>query len=309
MKKVLGRGLEALIPTGAASATGAAGVMGTMDASYNKADVTDLSNPNVIREIPIARIKPSPFQPRLKFDEAGLNELAQSIETRGVIQPVVVRAAGDSYELIVGERRLRAVERLGRPTIPAVVFDGISNEEAMELTLIENIQREDLNPIEEARAYYRLMTECNLTQEVVAAKVGKNRATVGNAVRLLSLPEEILQMIYAGSLSAGHARALLAVAGDAEKIALAQKVIAGIMSVRDLERAVYSEKSEEGGRRVSLGKGKIRPVEVVALEDKLKRVLGTKVQLTLRRKGGRIMIEYYSNDELDRLLGMFGVKD
>ena len=197
------------------------------------------------------------------------------------------------------------MEKLGRPTIPAVVYDIISNEEAMELTLIENIQREDLNPVEEARAYYRLMTECNLSAPEVAAKVGKERSTVANAVRLLTLPEEILQMLYAGSLTAGHARSLLAVPSDAEKIALAKKVIAGVMSVRDLERAVYADKRI---KRLHGHKTKIRSVDIMAVEDLLRRKFGTKVEIRPGRKGGKIYIEYYSNEELDRLLEFFGIR-
>ena len=289
MKRVLGKGLEALIPGAGAS--------------DDKRVVTEISGLNVIREIPLAKIKPSPFQPRLKFDEAGLAELARSIEVRGVIQPVVVRSVDDGYQLIVGERRLRAVDKLGRATIPAVVYDVISNEEAMELTLIENVQREDLNPVEEAKAYYRLMTECNMSQADVASRVGKERSSIANAVRLLSLPERLQEMLFDGRLSAGHARALLSVATDSEKIALAEKIVAGGLSVRDIEKIVYADKPQRRGQRA-----RIRSAQVEAIEEELRRKLGTKVQLAQRRKGGRITIEYYSNDELDRLLQFFGVR-
>jgi ParB family chromosome partitioning protein len=242
----------------------------------------------------------------MTFAKEGIEELARSIEARGVIQPIVVRVINDSYELIVGERRLRAVESLGRTTIPAVIHEGASNEEAMELTLIENIQREDLNAIEEAQAYYRLMKDCNLSAPEVASKVGKDRSTVANAVRLLTLPEEIVKMIYAGQLSAGHARTLLAVPDDNEKIALAQKVSLGMLSVRELERAVYSERPDKRPKAPEK-RVRIRPIEIIALEEKLKRTLGTKVQLKHKGRGGRIIVEYYSNDELDRLLAIFGV--
>jgi len=289
MKRVLGKGLEALIPGAGAS--------------DDERVVTEISGLNVIREIPLAKIKPSPFQPRLKFDEAGLAELARSIEVRGVIQPVVVRSVDDGYQLIVGERRLRAVDKLGRATIPAVVYDVISNEEAMELTLIENVQREDLNPVEEAKAYYRLMTECNMSQADVASRVGKERSSIANAVRLLSLPERLQEMLFDGRLSAGHARALLSVATDSEKIALAEKIVAGGLSVRDIEKIVYADKPQRRGQRA-----RIRSAQVEAIEEELRRKLGTKVQLAQRRKGGRITIEYYSNDELDRLLQFFGVR-
>jgi ParB family chromosome partitioning protein len=290
MKRVLGRGLEALIPGAAAAA--------------DEKVVTEYSNLNVIREIPIAMIKPSPFQPRLRFGDEGIKELAESIKARGVIQPVVVRTVNDSYELIVGERRFRAVQSLGRETIPAVVQDTISNEEAMELTLIENLQREDLNPIDEARAFYRLMTVCNLKQDEVAAKVGKNRSTIANAIRLLSLPEKIQGMIYGGQLSASHARTLLAVPRDEEKIELAEKISLGMISVRELERAVYGDR----GEKATVKRGKTRRVEIIAIEDRLKRFMGTKVEVRHGKKGGKIIIEYYSNEEFERLLELFGIE-
>jgi ParB family transcriptional regulator, chromosome partitioning protein len=290
MKRVLGKGLEALIP----------------GAADNKpaATTTDTTGLNLVRDIPLGNIKPSPFQPRVNFDSVRLYELAQSIEARGIIQPIVVRPVGDKFELIVGERRLRAVEMLGRATVPAIVIDSISNEEAMELTLIENIQREDLNPVEEAQAYYRLMTDCNLSQSDVAAKVGKERSSVSNAIRLLSLPQDILDLLSDGKLSAGHARALLAISDDAEKLSLANKTVLEEMSVRDLEKIVYADKAPKKATKVRL-----RSPEVLAIEENLKRHLGTKVSLVQRRKGGRITIEYYSNDELDRLLNIFGVQE
>lgn len=290
MKRLaLGKGLEALIPGAAAP---------------EEKDVTEYSGPSVIHEIPVARVKTSPFQPRLNFDSVKLAELAESIKQRGVIQPIVVRVTGEGYELIVGERRLRAVALIGRPTIPAIVINSVSNEDAMELTLIENIQRQDLNPIEEASAFRRLMAECNLGQAEVASKVGKDRSSIANSIRLLSLPEKIQQMIADGLLSSGHARALLALATDSDKIAFAEKVISEQMSVRDLEKQVYADKPRRRAQR-----GRLRSAQVVAIEDALKRKLGTKVFISQRKKGGRIMIEYYSNDELDRLLSIFGVTE
>jgi ParB family chromosome partitioning protein len=287
MKRVLGKGLEALIPS----------------IAEDEQVVQEPGGMNLIREIPLKSIKPSPFQPRIIFDSVKLYELAQSIEARGVIQPIVVRSVGDDYELIVGERRLRAVEMLGRATIPAVVYESVSNEEAMELTLIENIQRADLNPLEEARAYYRLMTECNLAQAEVAAKVGKERSSVANAIRLLSLPQDILDLISQGKLSAGHGRALLAIPVDADKSLLARKIVAEEMSVRDLEKIVYADKNSKKANRL-----RQRSPQITSIEEDLKRQLGTKVFLTQRKKGGRITIEYYSNDELERLLTLLGVQ-
>jgi ParB family transcriptional regulator, chromosome partitioning protein len=288
MKRVLGRGLEALIPGAGSEETVASDTA---------------SGLNLIREIPLASIKPSPFQPRITFDNVKLYELAQSIEARGVIQPIVVRTVGDNYELIVGERRLRAMEMLGRATVPAIICDAISNEEAMELTLIENIQREDLNAVEEAQAYHRLMTDCNLSQSEVAGKVGKERSSVANSIRLLSLPKEILDLLSQNKLSAGHARALLALPSDTDKIALANRAVVEEFSVRELEKIVYADKTPKRSGRV-----KLRSPQVVSIEESLKRQLGTKVILTQRRKGGRLTIEYYSNDDLGRILQLLGVQ-
>jgi ParB family transcriptional regulator, chromosome partitioning protein len=288
MKRVLGKGLEALIPGAGAEET------------IVSEPVSGLS---LIREIDLGSIKPSPFQPRVTFDNVRLYELAQSIEARGVIQPIVVRTVGEKFELIVGERRFRAMEMLGRATVPAIVIDSISNEEAMELTLIENIQREDLNPVEEAHAYYRLITDCNLSQTDVAAKVGKERSSIANSVRLLSLPKEVLDLLSENKLSAGHARALLAIPSDSDKIALASRTVLEDLSVRDLEKIVYADKSQRKASRP-----KLRSPQVISIEESLKRQLGTKVILTQRRKGGQITIEYYSNDELERILQLLGVQ-
>ena len=289
-RSALGKGLGALIPGAATNA--------------DDNNVTEIISPNMIHELPVEKIKPSPFQPRLVFDSAKLAELAQSISERGVIQPIVVRATGDFYELIVGERRLRAIESLGRTTIPAIIIESLSNEEAMELTLIENIQREDLNAIEEAKAYQRLMTECNMAQAEVAERVGIDRSSVANSVRLLSLPAIIQEMVSQEKLTPGHARTLLALNTDSEKIALAEKVIAHDLSVRQLEALVYINKTPR--KKVQIRQ---RSVEIVSIEENLKRKLGTKVLIDQRKKGGRILIEYYSNDELERLLEIFGIAE
>jgi ParB family chromosome partitioning protein len=195
------------------------------------------------------------------------------------------------------------MELLGRTMIPAIIYDILSNEEAMELTLIENIQRENLNPIEEANAYHRLLTEFNLSQADLAARVGKERSSISNAIRLLSLPSEIQDLLSGGKLSAGHARALLTLATDSEKIIMAQRVVAQEMSVRDLEKLVYSDKPSRKSTRVRL-----RSAQIQSLEEELKKKLGTKVILTQRKKGGRITIEYYSSDELERLLAYLGIQ-
>lgn len=290
MKRLaLGRGLEALIPDASAA---------------EETDVTIDTSKNLVYDIPLTRIKTGPFQPRRSFDPGSLAELAESIKERGMIQPVVVRAVNDTFELLAGERRLRAVEKLGWESVPSLVLDNVDNEAVMEIALIENLQREDLNPIEEASAFQRLMTECSLSQADVAARVGKDRSSVANSLRLLSLPEKIQGMLIESSITSGHARALLAVAGDSEKINLATKVLREDLSVRQLEKIVYGQ-----GRPDRTGKPKARPAEIAAIEESLKRKLGTKVIITRKRKGGKITIEYYSDDELNRLLEFFGVME
>lgn len=290
MKRLaLGRGLEALIPD--ASGT-------------DERDVTIDTSKNLVYDVPMARIKAGPFQPRRAFDSEALAELAESIKERGMIQPVVVRAVNDTFELIAGERRLRAAEKLGWESIPSLVLDAVDNEAVMEIALIENLQREDLNPIEEASAFHRLMSECNLSQADVAARVGRDRSSVANSLRLLSLPEKIQGMLIEGSLTSGHARALLAVAGDSEKIDLALKTLKENLSVRQLEKIVYRDDKVARTR-----KPKSRPAQIASIEESLKRKLGTRVIITRKRKGGKITIEYYSDDELNRLLEFFGVME
>lgn len=287
-RPVLGRGLDALIP-------GAASRQELKDAS---------SDPDrkEIAEIPIGEIAPNPYQPRQVFDSVKLAELAESIKEQGMIQPIVVRPVNDSYELIAGERRFRAVEKLGWSTIPSIILDSTDNETAMELALIENLQREDLNPVEEATAFNHLMTKCSLSQADVAVKVGKDRSSVANSVRLLSLSEEIQNLLIRGDISAGHARALLAVPTTTERDLLAAKIVKDGLSVRELEKLVYSEKPSRKSNRP-----RERPAQIVSIEESLKRKLATRVTLIQKRKGGKITIEYYSNDELNRLLEFFGV--
>lgn len=287
MKRIaLGKGLEALIP-GAAS---------------RENDTSEELSAKNIFDLPVEKIKPSPFQPRQAFDPAKLAELVESIKEGGLIQPLVVRKSGDDYELIVGERRLKAMEKLGWETAPAVIIDSASNETVMEMALIENIQREDLNPLEEASAYYRLITECNISQSDVAARVGKDRSSVANSIRLLSLPDKVKNLLIGGRLSAGHARALLAIDNDEEKIALAEKFAADGLSVRELERTVYSEKPRRKSKKAAL-----KSPQVESIEESLKRKFATRVSINQRRKGGKIVFEYYSDDELNRLLEIFGV--
>jgi len=287
-RTALGRGLDALIP-GAASS------------GENNVTILEPGQKAIVN-IPMGKITPNPKQPRQYFDPARLAELAESIKEQGVIQPIVVRPVNDTYELIAGERRLKAAEKLGWTAIPSVIFESADNETAMEMALIENLQREDLNPIEEAGAYNRLMAECSLSQADVALKVGKDRSSVANSLRLLSLSEEIRAMIIRGEISAGHARALLAVPITTERDALAKRAVKDSLSVRELEKLVYADKPPRREKRP-----KLRSAQIISIEESLKRKLATRVTINQKRKGGNISIEYYSNDELNRLLEFFGV--
>jgi ParB family chromosome partitioning protein len=268
-RKVLGRGLGALIPTKAAHG------------STDKNDVL------------LSEIRPNPAQPREVFDQAAINELAASIRQKGVLQPIVVREGPGGYELIAGERRLRAAKQAGLERVPVVIRD-VRDDELLEIALIENIQRENLNPIEEARAYRRLMAEFHLTQEQVAEKVAKDRSTVANTLRLLQLPEAVREQIAAGVLSAGHARALINLGTAAEQVALAQEIVARRLNVRDTEHLVRT--------RQPTARGASDP-DLRATEEQLGRTLGTKVKLHLRRGGrGKLEIQFFSLAELNGLV-------
>jgi ParB family transcriptional regulator, chromosome partitioning protein len=276
-KKALGRGLETLIPIGRPAAA--------------REDGQD------IREIPLSQISPNPYQPRRLFDDSTLRELADSVRTKGVIQPVLVRRLGDGqFELIAGERRLRAARLAGLQKIPSIVRPA-TDTESIEIALIENLQRKDLNPIEEAKAYHRLMKEFGLTQEELSARLGKERSSIANTARLLSLPAEVQAWVEEERLSLGHAKVLLGIEDETQQIRLGRQAVKERLSVRDLERLLM--KAPRAGSRHS-GR-KVRPS---ALEDQLTRRLGTKVRLIEGKIGGKIVVEYYSAAELDRLVDL-----
>ncbi len=243
----------------------------------------------------IEEIHPNPFQPRKTFGDEPLQELVQSIREKGILQPLVVRRRGDRYELIAGERRWRAAQKAGIKEVPILVRD-VSESELLELSLIENIQRENLNPIEEADAYKGLIDQFHLTQEEISQKVGKDRATVANALRLLKLPPEIKQSVSEGKISVGHARALLGVESPEKQRMAWRKVVAGGLSVRQTENLIKRLRTKHS---VSSGK---TASEWDPLVEELQRSLGTRVRIRGRRKRGRIEIEFYSPDELERIL-------
>lgn len=252
-------------------------------------------------ELKVSEIEPNQDQPRKAFDQEQLEELADSIRKYGVLQPLLVQKKGESYEIIAGERRWRAAKLAGLKTIPVVIRE-YSPQQAMEIALIENVQREDLNPIEEARAYQRLMQEFSLKQEEIAERVSKNRTTITNSMRLLNLASEVQQMLVEGRIASGHARALLAVADPYQQLELAKKVEAERMSVREVEKAVKllgKEKKEKKKSQVD------EAVELVFqdMENRMKTVMGTKVNISRKDKSkGKIEIEYYSEAELERLV-------
>jgi ParB family chromosome partitioning protein len=283
-RRPLGRGLSALIPESGAPAA-----------------------PPVERRVPISDIRPNPRQPRRFFAEERLAELAESIRHQGILQPLIVRKVEPGYELIVGERRFRAAQRAGLDRVPVIVKD-VNDAASLEMALVENIQREELTPIEEALAYRQLMEEFHLTQEEVANRVGKSRPVVTNLLRILNLPEEIKEEVDRGNLSVGHARTLLALDTPEQQIEMAHKIMRQGLSVRETETLVARTPELFAPRETpqSLAPDAEPPqrsdLHLNALEEDLMRALGTKVRLHPRKKGGRIEIEYYSAEELDGLV-------
>lgn len=248
------------------------------------------------REVDIDLIDPSPYQPRTRFRDQALEELAQSIRSTGVIQPVVLRPTGSRYQLIAGERRWRAAQRAGLHRVPAVLRE-VTDEQALEMTLVENLQREDLNPLEQASAFERLISKFQLTQEEVAVRTGKDRATIANSIRLLKLDPPILAMLEDGSITAGHGRALLSIEDTQRRLALARKAAAGSITVRQLERIASRRSSNRGEKSAEL---RTDPNTRAALED-LERELGTRVMLKpkTKRRPGQLIIEYYDGRQLE----------
>jgi len=289
----LGRGLEALLgsPTGTASA---AAVPGT--AAAEPADLP-------YRAIPIHQIRPNPFQPRKEFRDDELAQLQASLTANGLLQPITVRRVGSQFELIAGERRLRAATRLGWAEIPAIVKD-YDDRALLTLALVENLQRADLNPIEEAEGYSRLSAEFGLTQQEIADVVGKDRSTVANSLRLLNLPATIRRMLQDGQLSVGHARALLAMASERVMIDLAREAVAKNYSVRDVERRVKQAGTLTRQPNAAPQKnGGARNAEVRRLTDRLRRRLQTDVTVDIDEKDrGELRIGFYSADDLNRLI-------
>jgi len=279
-KKVLGRGLEALI------------------SQDLKESVTEVER---VKELNINEIDPNPNQPREHFDEEKLKELASSIRKNGLLQPVVVRRRGSRYELVLGERRLRAARMAGLNNIPALVRD-VDDSNSLKFALLENLQREDLNPLEEARGYEKLKEQFGLSDRDIAGILGKDRSTVTNTLRLLKLPGEVQGMLAEGTITRSHARSLLAVDEPEKQIELARRIAEERLSVREIEIDIG------GKRRRKRKKGESAKDPVISeIEGELERRLGSRVRIVPRKKGGVIVVEYYSNEDLERILEAIGI--
>lgn len=273
-RQPLGRGLSALIPEAAKRQTA-----------------------DRVIVVSVNDVSPNPYQPRVQIGTEGLEELAASIKEKGIVQPIIIRSMGsDKYEVIAGERRLRASKLAGLSEVPAIVRE-VDDAEAMALAITENIQREDLNAIELARAYSILVNNFNLTQEQLAQAVGKSRPAVANILRLLQLPQEIQEYILSGAISMGHARALLSLANENQQISVAKRVVDLSLSVRQTEKLVQKLLH----RSDSKGEKKTRLPEIEEIENRLRTMLATQVKIRPGRNKGKIEIEYYSDEDLDRI--------
>jgi ParB family chromosome partitioning protein len=275
-KIALGRGLEALIPTGAAQDGQSGGEM---------------------RSLSLDKIAPNPQQPRREFDHEKLVELAESFKLRGMLQPILVKKDGAGYLLVAGERRFRAAKIAGFKTVPSLILEDLDPAEMLQLALIENLQRENLNPIETAQAYQSLIDQCGLTQAQLAERVGKNRVSVANTLRLLTLPDKIKNLIAEGKLTEGHARAILSVSDTAMRDRIASRILTETLSVRQAEGLARKTKR----RRLVV---KRKPPAIEEAETFMKQTLGTAVRIVPGLKKGRIEVEYYGDEDLNRLLDL-----
>ncbi len=314
MKKALGRGLDSFINGGvgrAESNDGAAIAIMPPAPAVIQPQQPIMPLGQAVQQVSLDQIERSRFQPRTEFAAEELHELAESIKQRGVVQPLLVRhlaGAAGRYELIAGERRWRAAREAGLQSVP-VILRQATDQEVLELALIENLQREDLNPIEEARAYRQLASQFQLTQEQIAEKVGRSRAAVANAMRLLDLPEEVQSWIASDRLTVGHAKAILGLTIPDEQRLVAERVMKQGLTVRETEQLVEQLKGLAKGQPRVLGVA-VKDPHVIAIEERLRQRFGTGINVRHNKGGkGRIVIEYYNNDELARVLGLLGVEN
>ena len=282
--KALGRGLEALLtPIAIESAS-----------STNAPQSTN----EQIAQIHVSQIRTNKYQPRLDFNQEKLNELISSIREKGVIQPILVRKTADGFELIAGERRLRAARTIGIEKIPAIIRN-VADIDMLEISLIENIQREELNPVEEAYAFQKLVTDFNFTQEDIAKALGKDRSTIANTIRLLGLAKKIQDYISKGAITAGHAKALLSLPTEADQLRVCNLIVKKGLSVRETE-SIVAHRSSGVKRAVAAGKEQ----GIIDIEGQLQQLFGTRVRIIHGKKRGRIQIEYYSTEDMNRILDM-----
>jgi ParB family chromosome partitioning protein len=273
-RKALGRGLAALIP---------------------EPEGAPAAAPGAATLAPVDRLDPNPFQPRSAIHPERLAELVASIRASGIVQPILVRRRGERYQIIAGERRWRAALALGLASVPVTLRD-VPDEQLLELALVENVQREDLTPLEEAQAFQRMQSELGLTQEEIARRVGRDRTTIANTLRLLRLPRELRELVARGALDAGHARALLALDAAEDQLSLGREAARRGLSVREVERRVALLRAPRGGRT-----GARKDPNTAAAEERLRRTLGTRVEIRRRGKGGAIRVHFKSEAELQRL--------
>lgn len=283
MKKSLGKGLEALF------------------GEEIEEQIEEISNKKSIIELKISQIEPNVAQPRKSFDEEKISELSKSIKENGLIQPIVVSKDGDTYKIIAGERRWRAARLAGLTTVPVFVKNEIKGQKLLELALIENLQRQDLNSIEEANAYQTLISEYNMTQEQVAEVIGKSRPKIANSVRLLNLDKRVQEMLISGRISEAHARAILPIENNDKQYELALMIEKKGLNVRDVEMLMRSRKKSKKNERAE-------NIFTKNVEENMKNYLGTKVKIVTKSKDkGKIVIEYFSNDDLDRIIDIIGM--
>lgn len=306
LKPGLGRGLDALINPKAREDSDS-----PMAVSNDNIQKDDGQSVDVLAKVPTQSIVPNPYQPRTEFEPEKLDELKRSILENGLIQPITVRRMNGNYELISGERRLRACKDIGFKEIPAYIIQVETKEAMLALSLIENIQREELNAIEVAHAYKRLMDECNLSQEAIAEKVAKNRTTITNSIRLLKLPQKVQRALIENQISAGHARTLINLPSENLQLAILDEITKKNLSVRKVETLVKKYLSGETKKEKQQHTKDTKSVEAISqsdVENKLRGIFGTKVLCKQKKDGaGEITIEFYSNDELERLFELFEI--
>ena len=301
--KHLGRGLASLLSPITSNRAETTQVLPTPTITANFPPDKELHSS--LQEVDIESVRPNPYQPRMVWDQQELADLAESIRANGVVQPIIVRRAGTGFELISGERRLRAAKLAEMKTIPALVRQA-SDKQLLELALVENIHRTDLNPIERAKAYQKYITTFSLTQVETAQRLGEDRSVIANYLRLLDLPDEIKQMLIDGQLTMGHARAILGLPTDELRRKLANRAMAGRLSVREVERLVRKYLTGTDQAKASV---RSKPPHILDLESKLSSQLGTMVSIETRKNGqkGKIVIEFYSLDEFDRIMETIGL--